>query len=147
MSMDLAARFRAYANDFERSYADRTWARLAAYFASEAVYECKSPEALAFRVEGRAAILARFESVTEAFDRRFDSRAISFASTAVEGQTVTVTGLVLYTVSGAPPLGLPFTEFAEYRGGEIVRLEDAATVEAFGEVTEWMARFADRLQR
>jgi len=23
----------------------------------------------------------------------------------------------------------------------------AATVEAFGEVTEWMARFADRLQR
>jgi len=147
MSMDLAARFHAYADDFERSYADRDWARLAPYFASDAVYECKSPEVLAFRVEGRAAILARFESVTEAFDRRFAARSISFASTAVEGQTVTVTGLVLYTVADAPPLRLPFTEFAEYRGGEIIRLEDAATVEAFGEVTEWMARFADRLQR
>lgn len=145
--MDLTARFHTYADDFERSYADRNWARLAPYFAADAVYECKSPEALAFRVEGRAAILARFESVTEAFDRRFDSRSLKFASTAVEGQTVTVTGLVLYTVSDAPPLRLPFTEFAEYRGGEIIRLEDAASVEAFGEVTEWMARFADRLQR
>ena len=147
MSMDLAARFHAYADDFERSYADRNWARLAPYFASDAVYECKNPEALAFRVEGRTAILARFESVTEAFDRRFDSRSISFASTAVEGQTVSVTGMVLYTVSDAPPLRLPFTEFAEYRGGEIIRLEDTATVEAIGEVAEWMARFADRLQR
>jgi hypothetical protein len=42
---------------------------------------------------------------------------------------------------------LPFTEWADYLGGEIVHLEDAATAEAFAEVTGWMARFADRLQR
>lgn len=69
--MDLAARFTAYANDFERSYADRDWARLGPYFASDAIYECRAPEVLAFRVVGRAAILNRFETVTDAFDRGF----------------------------------------------------------------------------
>jgi len=147
ISMDLAARFAMYADDFERSYADRNWARLRSYFTSDAVYECKSPEALAFRVVGRDAVLARFETVTDAFDRRFDSRSISFAPAMVEGQRVSISGVVLYTLSGTPPFHLPFSELADYRSGQIVRLEDTASPEAIGELADWMARYGDRLQR
>jgi hypothetical protein len=132
--MNLAARFTAYATDFERSYADRDWARLGPYFAGDAVYECRAPEMLAFRVVGRAAILERFATVTEVFDRRFDSRSMSFEPAVVDGQRVSITGLVVYALSGAPDFRLPFSEVAEYRGTEIVHLEDASSPEALSEL-------------
>jgi hypothetical protein len=143
--MDLAARFISYADDFERAYADRNWQRLAPYFTADAVYECKQPEALAFRVVGRGAILERFATVTDAFDRRFDSRTITFGPPRVDGARVSITGVVLYTLSDAPPLRLPFTEVALYRAAEIVHLEDASTDEALAAVADWMARYGDRL--
>ena len=147
MSIDLAARFAAYADDFERAYVDRNWARLGPYFADDAVYECRSPPALAFRVVGRAAILERFADVTDAFDRRFDSRSISFAPARVDGQRVSITGVVVYTLAGAPPFRLPFTELADYRGAAIAHLEDAASPEALAELADWMGRYGERLQR
>src|SRR5262245_38264747 len=113
--MDLAGCFTAYADDFERSYADGNWLRLEPYFASDAVYECREPAVLAFRVVGRAAIFERFATVTAAFDRRFDSRSIRIGPPTVAGARVVVTGVVLYTLSGAPLLELPFSETATYR--------------------------------
>jgi SnoaL-like domain len=143
--MDLVARFEAYANDFERSYADRDWSRLASYFAADAVYECREPQELAFHVEGRDAILARFDEVANAFDRRFDSRSMTLDPPREQGTHVSVTGVAIYTLAGAPALRLPFSEVAEYRRAEIVRLEDASTAEAIGAVAEWMARYGARL--
>jgi len=145
--MDLAGRFVSYADDFERSYADGDWLRLEAYFASDAVYECREPAALAFRVVGRAAIFERFAAVTAAFDRRFDSRSIRVGPPTVAGARVSVTGVVVYTLSGAPPLALPFSETATYRGAEIVHLEDASSDAALADVAEWMARYGDLLPR
>lgn len=138
--MDLTAQFLAYAHDFERSYADRDWRRLGPYFAADAVYECSTPAELAFRVEGRDAILARFEMATDAFDRRFDSRALQLDPPHASGQRVSVTGLVVYTLAGAAPFRLPFAEVADYRGDEIVRLEDSATAEDVRRLLDWMAQ-------
>jgi len=144
-SPDLAARFRAYANDFERSYADREWSRLGPYFTADAVYECSTPADLAFRVVGRAAILERFALVTEAFDRRFESRTMRIDDCRAQGDRVDVRGVVIYALGDAPPLHLPFTEVAEYRGDDIVRLEDAASPEDVRAIGEWMAQYGHRL--
>jgi hypothetical protein len=145
--VDLAARFQEYADDFERSYADRDWPRLGRYFAADAVYECTSPPELAFRVEGRAAILSRFEQMTDGFDRIFASRTMRLDPPHRSGERVTVRGVVVYAVAGAPPFELPFTEVAEFRGDEIVRLEDAAAPETVRRMTEWLALYGDRLVR
>ena len=143
--MDLAARFREYADAFERSYADREWARLASYFAADAIYECVTPEILAFRVVGRAAILERFASVSDAFDRRFDSRTLHIDELHTDGDRVAVRGAVVYTLRDAPPVRLPFTEIAEYRSGEIIRLEDGASPADIAALADWMARYGQRL--
>lgn len=145
--MDLVARFLAYAGDFERSYADRDWDRLGPYFATDAVYECAAPAELAFRVEGRAALLARFAVATDAFDRRFDSRVLQLDPPRASDQRVSATGVVVYSLTGAPPFQLPFREVADYRGGEIVRLEDSATPEVIRELGEWLARYGGLLAR
>jgi SnoaL-like domain len=145
--MDLATRFQAYADDFERSYADGDWLRLAPYFTDDAVYECVSPPELAFRVEGRAAILARFEEVTNTFDRTFASRTMRFDLPHQSGRHVTIGGVVVYAAPDAPPFELPFTEIAEFRGAEIVRLEDAAGPETAARMREWFALYGDRLAR
>ncbi len=144
--MDLAARFLAYANDFEHSYADRNWDRLAPYFAADAVYESAVPAALAFRVEGREAILARFAMATDAFDRRFDSRTLRLDPPRLSEQRVTVTGVATYGLAGAPSFSLPFAEVADYRGDEIVRLEDSAAPECVQQLADWMARYGSRLR-
>ena len=143
--MDLAQRFRAYANDFERSYADRQWSRLGPYFAVDAIYECRAPESLAFRVVGRAAILERFALVTDAFDRRFESRTMHVDEPLAQGERVSIRGVVVYTVRDAPLLRLPFAEVAEYRSGEIIHLEDSASPSDVVAIGEWMARYGDRL--
>ena len=143
--MDLAARFLAYAGDFERSYADRNWDRLAPNFAADAVYESAVPAELAFRVEGREAILARFAMATDAFDRGFDSRLLQLDPPRVSAERVAVTGVVVYTVAGAPSFSLPFTEVAGYRGDEIVHLEDSAAPECVQQLADWMARYGSRL--
>jgi len=144
--MDLVQRFIDYANDFERSYADGDWCRLAQYFASDAVYESATPEPLAFRVTGRSAILERFRAASDAFDRRFDSRCLSFAPPRAEGTRVTIEGEVVYGVAGVPPFRLPFREVAEYRGGEILRLEDTAPAEVVDELGRWMAQHGAKLR-
>lgn len=145
--MDLATRFRAYADDFERSYVDRSWQRLAPYFAEDAVYESTSTPMLAFRVEGRSAILAHFEAMTDGFDRTFASRTMRLETPRQSGESVTVDGTVVYTVPGAPPFELRFSEVAEFRGAEIVHLEDHATDEAVRRMTEWFSLYGDRLVR
>jgi hypothetical protein len=145
MANDLAARFREYADAFERSYADGRWARVAAYFSADAVYECVAPESLAFRVVGRAAILERFATVCDAFDRRFDSRSMQIDELRVDAERVSVRGVVIYTLCDAPPLCLPFTETAEYRGEQIIRLEDGADAADVVAIATWMAQYGQRL--
>jgi hypothetical protein len=145
--IDLAARFQEYAEDFERAYVDRDWLRLAHYFAVDAVYECVSPPELAFRAEGRAAILARFEAVTDGFDRTFASRTMRLEPPRRSGERVTASGIALYTVPDAPPFELPFTEVADFRGDEIVHLEDIAVAETVLRMAEWLTLYGDRRRR
>src|SRR5262249_22684159 len=73
--------------------------------------------------------------------------SIRIGPPTVAGARVSVTGVVVYTLSGAPPLGLPFSETATYRGAEIVHLEDASSDAALADVAEWMARYGDLLPR
>ena len=143
--MDLVARFQAYVSDFERSYADGDWSRLGPYFAPDAVYDSVAPEPLGFRVVGRAAILEHFANVTAMFDRRFDTRVMHTEPPYVEHRRVALRGVVVYTLRDTPPLRLPFSEIAEYRSGEIVRLQDSASPEDVRVLTEWLAMYGDRL--
>ena len=143
--MDLVTRFQSYVSDFERSYGDGDWSRLSAYFAADAVYESVAPAPLGFRVVGRPAILEHFASVTEAFDRRFDTRVMHTDPPRAERGHVSLRGLVIYTLRDTPPLRLPFTEIAEYRDGEIVRLEDTATPEDIRALSDWMTQYGGRL--
>ena len=49
------ARFFAYAQDFEQTFFDDDWSRLAGYFEPDAVYEVRNVP-FACRIEGRDAI-------------------------------------------------------------------------------------------
>ena len=143
--MDLARPFQAYARRLRTILCRPRLVRLGPYFAIDAVYECRSPESLSFRVDGRAAILERFALVTDGFDRTFDSRTIRFDAPRVEGERVSIRGAVVYTLGDAPPLRLPFAEVADYRGGEIIRLEDCAEPADILALGAWMVEFGDRL--
>jgi hypothetical protein len=145
--IDLAARFQDYADAFERAYMDRDWSQLERYFAADAVYECVSPPELAFRAEGRGAILARFAAVTDGFDRTFASRTIRLEPPHQSGERVTVRGVVVYAVPSTPPFELPFTEVADFRGDEIVRLEEIAAAETVHRMADWLTRYGDRRTR
>ena len=80
--MSIADCYRAYAEAFEESLADDDWSRLEQYFTDDAVYRPDGTPAS--DVTGRDAVLARLKGGVDQFDRRMDSREISF-TTDVDG--------------------------------------------------------------
>src|SRR5262249_62051485 len=75
--MSLVERYRAYAADFERTFADDDWSRLKQYFTEDATY---STPANGLRVSGREADLALLGTAAFKFDRRFATRSLSTAA-------------------------------------------------------------------
>jgi len=119
------ARFAAYAEAFEKSFASDDWARVEPFFNEDAVYEVGLGPPLGGRIEGRAAILAYFKRALDEFDRRFESRQVALLEGPREdGDSVWIRGSATYRAAGVPELVLELEETAWFDGERIRRLED-----------------------
>jgi len=121
--MPILDRFLAYAQDFEKTYVDDDWSRLQRYFAPDATYEVTgaSPALL----KGRDAIFRGIKKSLDGFDRKFAKRELEIeGAPAVEGDTIMVDWLGIYTRPGAPALRVRGRSVARYKDDLIVQLKD-----------------------
>ena len=139
--MSIRDRYQAYADAFEESFADDDWSHIEPYFTEDAVYRADGPD-----VEGRSAVLARLKTGVDAFDRRMDSRTLSFEEPRVEGNRLTVAWSARYTKAGAPDLLISGTETAEFSGDRIQVLAGEFDPTAQKAMGEWMAAHGAKLQ-
>jgi hypothetical protein len=133
--MAALERFLAYAQDFERTYADDDWSRLAQYFAPDAVYEVQGTAPC--EITGREAIFRGLKKSLDGFDRKFAERRVEIAGPPkAEGDTVAVEWLATYVRPGTPPLVLRGRSVACFAGDAIGRLTDTLTGDP-GELAAW----------
>ncbi len=133
----------AYATDFEQTYEDDDWSRLAQSCAEDATYEVVGGP-MACHIEGRAAIFAGIKKSLDGFDRRFDQRSIELLETpelvAGEGSdTLHMRWQVNYRRGDAPMMHLPGSSTVTVADGAIVALRDDYNEAEMGEVYAWMA--------
>jgi SnoaL-like domain len=138
--MGIQDRYLEYADAFEESYEDDDWSRIEQYFTENAVYE---GEPLA---RGRAAVLARLKNGVDNFDRRMDSRTLSFDKPTVKGDTVTVRWKATYTKKGLPDLTISGAELAKFDGNRIQTLRDEFDPAAEKSMGDWMQKHGKSLQ-
>ncbi|HVP29691.1 MAG TPA: nuclear transport factor 2 family protein [Myxococcota bacterium] len=123
--MSHIAQFAAYAAAFEQAFRSDDWTSIERFFTEDAVYDAGLPEPLGGRFEGRAAVLAYFKRVLDAFDRRFASREVSLVEGPREqGDSVWLRGAARYAAPGVPDLRFELEETAWFEGDRIGRLED-----------------------
>ena len=132
--MGILERYLAYADDFEKSFVDDDWSRIAQYFTPNAVYEVEPP------AHGRDALLASLKGGLDNFDRKMDSRTPSFQRPTVAGNTLTMKWKVTYSKAGLPDLVISGVETAEFEGDRMVRLRDDFDPGAQTAMTDWMAK-------
>jgi hypothetical protein len=138
--MSILERYLAYADDFEKTYADDDWSRLEGYFTADAVYDGDPP------ARGRAAVLAKLKAGIDAFDRRMDVRKPGFGTPTVNGNTVRVTWKFAYTKKGLPDLVLSGVETAEFEDDRIAKLGGEFDPSAQKAMGEWFAKHGAALQ-
>jgi hypothetical protein len=135
--MQVLERFMAYAQDFERTYSDDDWSRLAQYFAPNATYEVRHPLTPCL-LRGRDAIFHGIKKSLDGFDRKFVTREIGLASPpTVAGDTLTLDWTGTYARPGTPPLTIRGRSTARYADDVIVSLVDA--YEADPAAAAWFA--------
>jgi len=118
-------RFEQYAADFEVAYENDDWSLVERHFAEDAVYETLAGPPMGACHEGRDAVLASFKQVLDAFDRRFDSREVTFLEgPEMRDGSVWLRALANYAVAGAPDLPIEGEATATFNGDGIIRLED-----------------------
>ena len=121
--MPILDRFLAYAQDFEKTYVDDDWSRLERYFAPDATYEVTG--ATPALLKGRDAIFRGIKKSLDGFDRKFAKRELEIeGAPAVEGDTIMVDWLGIYTRAGTPALRVRGRSVARYKGDLIAQLKD-----------------------
>lgn len=138
--MSIKDRYLAYAEDFEKTYADGNWTRLEQYFTADAIYD-NEPAA-----SGREAVLAKLKGAIGGFDQLMDSRTLTFEPPTSTDDQVSVKWTARYTKTGAPDLVLKGVEHARFKGDRIEHLADVfdpGVQEAMG---AWMAAHGASLQ-
>jgi hypothetical protein len=142
--MDTLQCFGAYAQDFELTFKDDDWSRLARHFAPDATYEVSEP--FACRLRGPDAIFAGIKKSLDGFDRRFATRDVALdGPPLVEGDTVRLSWSVTYGRPGNPPLVLRGHSSATVADGVIVRLADSYDARAVEVVADWLAAYGKDL--
>jgi hypothetical protein len=144
--MSNIPRFAAYAAAFEKSFASDDWTLVEPFFADNAVYDSGSAVFFGGRFEGRAAILAYFKRVLDAFDRRFESRDLALLEGPFdEGDSVRIRGSATYRAAGVPELVLVLEEIVTFDGDRIVHLEDRYEAAMQKEVEAYLEKYRDTL--
>jgi hypothetical protein len=113
-------RFRGFADAFETAYATDDWTVLEPFLTEDVASELNGA-----RVEGRGAVIASLRTSCNAFDRRFDRRAMRI----VEGPelrdgVVRIKTVNRYERAGLAPLELLGEEWFHFDGDRISRHVD-----------------------
>ena len=133
--MNIQDRFQAYAADFELSYADDDWSRLAQYFTADASYDSGDGSQPA---DGRDAVLQKFQNSVNGLDRAMGQRDVELHSVATDGDTVVAEWTARYTNTRLPALEIHGTEFARFDGDAIAELRDEISSESQAVFGAWM---------
>ena len=133
--MNIEDRFQAYAADFELSYDDDNWSRLAQYFTVDASYDSGDGSDAA---TGRDAVLQKFQDAVNGLDRAMGQRDVQLHGISIDGDTVVVDWTARYTNTGMPILEINSTEFARFEGDAIAELRDDISMESQAVFTAWM---------
>lgn len=145
-AVSLIPRFAEYAAAFEKAYASDDWSVVEPFFAEDAVYEVHSELPFGGRFEGRAAILACFKSILDAFDRRFASREVQLVEGPREQDgAVWLRGRAIYRAPGVPELAFELEETAAFADGRIRRLEDRYDAATEARLAAYLAEHGARL--
>jgi hypothetical protein len=140
--MDILSHFLAYAADFEKTYADDDWRRLAQYFHDDAVYEVSGMN-IDCRLKGPAAIFKGIKKSLDGFDRRFEAREIAVVSgPEVDSDVLRAGWTVTYRKPGLDPFVMRGASEARYRDGKIAVLADAYDARMLEESDAWRAKHA-----
>jgi hypothetical protein len=140
--MAAMTRFFEYAQDFEKTYADDDWSRLAQHFEPDAVYEVRGVP-FGCRLQGRDAIFRGIKKSLDGFDRRFAERRPEITDPPIEtGDEVSVGWAVVYVKPDAPPFRLRGRSTARYRGERIVHLVDEYPTGMAAEAETWLGAHA-----
>ena len=134
--MSIEERFLAYAADFEVSYEDNDWSRLAQYFTEEASYDGGDGSPVA---QGRDAVLQKFQDSVDGLGRRMGSREVIPGQLSTEGDTVVLLWTARYNTEGLPVLEFDGTEYARFEGDQIVELRDVIGEQELANLADWMA--------
>ena len=135
-------RFFAYAQDFEQTFLDDDWSRLAQYIQPDAVYEVRNVP-FGCRIEGPEAIFRGIKKSLDNFDRRFAERRPEITDPPAEaGDSVSVGWAVTYRKPGAPPFRLRGRSTARYRGELIAHLIDEYPDGVAAEAAAWLGAHA-----
>ena len=135
--MDILRSFMTYARDFETTLADDDWARLAPYFAPDAVYEVKAPS-FGCRLVGPAAIFAGMKKSLDGFDRRFARRDVEVTSGPdISGDEMSMSWKVVYHKDGLPSFTLRGRSAVRYADGRIAHLTDAYDAGVEADIAAW----------
>jgi len=144
--MGPMSRFFEYAQDFEKTYVDDDWSRLACYFEPDAVYEVRNVP-FGCRIEGREAIFRGIKKSLDGFDRRFAERIPEITEPPAEaGDSVSVGWAVTYRKPGVPPFRLRGRSTARYRGERIAHLVDEYPPGMAAEAARWLGAHAPELE-
>lgn len=137
--MNALERFMAYAEDFEKTYADDDWSRLAPHFNEDAIYEIVS-DTMPCSLQGTAAIFAGIRKSLEGMDRRFEQRSIAPGDDLqFDDSSVSISWTATYSNPGQPPFVLKGKSQAELRNGKISLLRDSYAKTADEEMQQWIA--------
>ena len=135
--MNLVERFQAYAEDFERTFADDDWSRLEQYFTEDAAY---STTANGLRVEGRGAVFAVLQASVSSFDRRCSTRTlVTTHGPQARGNEVHREWSAKFTLEGAPDIEIRGSERAVFDGDRIRLLEVTMTPETLSRLMSYAA--------
>jgi hypothetical protein len=140
--MSIEERFLAYAADFEVSYEDNDWSRLAQYFTEQASYDGGDGSPIA---QGRDAVLEKFQNAVDGLDRRMGSRELIPGQLSTEGETVVLSWAARYSTEGLPVLEIDGTEYARFEGDHIAELRDVISDRGMTNLVAWMAAHGEEL--
>jgi hypothetical protein len=140
--MSMEERFLAYAADFEVSYEDNDWSRLAQYFTEAASYDAGDGSPVA---RGRDAVLQKFQDAVDGLDRRMGSREVIPGQLSTEGDTVVLLWTARYSTEGLPVLEFEGTEYARFEGDQMAELRDVISEQGHAALADWMAAHGDAL--